>query len=138
MAHYALLDENNIVINVVSVGDETEGLEAEKRIEEITGLKCKRTSYNTFNGIHCNGGEPFRMNYATIGGTYDEERDIFLPPKPFPSWIINEDTLTWEAPIPQPTDKDYLKKVTNEIGETLTFTTLRWNEDDLNWEEFDI
>lgn len=138
MAHYALLDENNVVINVITTGDDAEGPDAEKMIEEITGLKCKQTSYNTSKGVHLKGGVPFRWNYAGIGGMYDEERDAFLPAKPFPSWVLNEDTLTWEAPIPQPTDKAYLKKVTNEIGETVTFTTLRWNEDNLNWEEFDI
>ena len=63
-----------------------------------------QTSYNTHGGVHANGGTPLRKNYAGIGFTYDRERDAFIPPKPFASWLLNEDTCLWEAPVPIPTD----------------------------------
>lgn len=107
MAHYAFLDENNIVINVIVGKDENEdGIDW----EEFYG--AKRTSYNTKGGIYYDSqtGEPhvdqskaFRKNYAGIGYTYDPARDAFIPPKPYPSWILNEDTCLWEAPVPYPT-----------------------------------
>ena len=63
-----------------------------------------QTSYNTRGGVHTNGGTPLRKNYAGIGYTYDPARDAFIPPKPFDSWILNEDTCLWDAPTPYPTD----------------------------------
>jgi len=68
------------------------------------GMACKRTSFNTMGGVHQLGGTPFRKNYAGIGFTYDAQRDAFIPPKPFASWTLNEDTCLWEAPVPMPTD----------------------------------
>lgn len=101
MAHYAFLDENNIVTEVIVGIDETElieGKDPETWYSEFRGQPCKRTSYN--NNI--------RYNYAGIGYTYDEERDAFIPPKPFESWLLNEETCRWEAPIPYPEDgNDY-------------------------------
>lgn len=77
-----------------------------------------QTSYNTLGGQHPEG-RPLRKNYAGIGYTYDKERDAFIPPKPFASWILNEDTCLWDAPIPMPQDgKRY-----------------RWDEASLNWVE---
>jgi hypothetical protein len=63
-----------------------------------------QTSYNTYGGQHTQGGTPLRKNYAGIGYSYDAQRDAFIPPSPFPSWVINEDTCLWEAPIAMPTD----------------------------------
>lgn len=63
-----------------------------------------QTSYNTHGGVHANGGTPLRKNFAGIGFTYDRERDAFIPPKPFDSWILNEETCLWDAPIPYPAD----------------------------------
>lgn len=81
-----------------------------------------QTSYNTFGGVHANGGTPLRKNYAGIGFTYDKERDAFIPPKPFPSWVLNEDTCLWDAPIPYPQDgKRY-----------------QWDEAALNWVEVEV
>lgn len=112
MAHYAFLDENNIVTEVIPGKDEWEvldGLTPEEWYGNFRGQRCVRTSYNG----------NIRKNYAGIGYTYDEERDAFIPPKPAMSWILNEDTCKWEAPIPYPQDgKDYL-----------------WNENHRNWEE---
>lgn len=61
-----------------------------------------QTSYNTFGGVHAFGGVPLRKNYAGIGYTYDRERDAFIPPKPFASWVLNEQTCLWEPPVPKP------------------------------------
>lgn len=63
-----------------------------------------QTSYNTRGGVHVNGGTPLRKNYAGIGYSYDKERDAFIPPQPFPSWTLNEDTCLWEAPTAKPND----------------------------------
>lgn len=97
MAHYAFLDENNIVTEVITGIDETElieGSEPETWYGNFRNQVCKRTSYNG----------NIRKNYAGIGYTYDETRDAFIPPKPYPSWVLNEDTCRWEAPIPYPND----------------------------------
>jgi len=97
MAHYAFLDDNNIVTGVITGIDETElieGLDTETWYGNFRGQTCKRTSYN--NNI--------RKNYAGIGYTYDAGRDAFIPPKPFQSWVLNEDTCLWNAPTPMPID----------------------------------
>jgi hypothetical protein len=107
MAHYAFLDENNIVTEVITGVDETElidGLDPETWYGNFRGQVCKRTSYNTHDGEHLYGGTPFRKNYAGVGDTYDTVRDAFLPPKPFDSWVLDEDTCQWNPPTPYPTD----------------------------------
>jgi hypothetical protein len=95
MAHYAFLDNNNIVTEVIVGIDETElieGLDPETWYGNFRGQVCKRTSYNG----------NIRKNYAGIGYTYNAELDAFVSPKPFDSWILNEDTATWEAPVSRP------------------------------------
>jgi len=105
MAHYAFLDKNNIVTEVIVGKNEGEdGIDWEKRYSEIRGQPCKRTSYNTKGGVHILGGTPFRKNYAGVGYTYNEIRDAFIAPKPFASWVFNEDSCLWEPPIPMPED----------------------------------
>jgi len=115
MAHYAYLDENNIVTGVIVGKNEGEdGI----NWEEYYG--AKQTSYNTIAGVHLNGGTPFRKNYAGIGYTYDESRDAFIEPKPYESWILNEDKCIWEATIQRP--------------ENIDGHIWIWNETILNWE----
>ncbi len=99
MAHFAQIDENNIVINVLVA-------EQEFINSGVVGDPSRwiQTSYNTYGGIHRLGGTPLRKNYAGIGCSYDTSRDAFISPKPFNSWVLNEDTCLWEAPIPMPTD----------------------------------
>ena len=105
MAHYAFLDENNIVTEVIVGKNEgDDGVDWEQWYGDFRGQVCKRTSYNTAGGIHNNGGTPFRKNYAGIGYTYDLQRDAFIPPKPYDSWILNSNTAQWEPPTPMPTD----------------------------------
>jgi len=105
MAHYAFLDENNVVTEVIPGKDENEGgIDWEQHYGEFRGQLCKRTSYNTIGGVHTAGGAPFRKNFAGIGFTYDSQRDAFIPPKPFLSWVLNEETCQWEAPVAMPTD----------------------------------
>jgi len=105
MAHYAFLDSNNIVTEVITGKNEGEdGVDWEQWYGEFRGQVCKRTSYNTTGGKHNDGGTPFRKNYAGIGYTYDEQRDAFLCPKPFPSWVLDKDTCLWGSPVPLPTD----------------------------------
>ena len=70
----------------------------------IFGHGWVQTSYNTHGGQHANGGTPLRKNYAGIGYTYDEQRDAFIPPKPYPSWMLNEDTCLWNCPVAMPTE----------------------------------
>jgi hypothetical protein len=105
MAHYAFLDENNIVTEVIVGKNEgEEGRDWEQWYGEFRGQTCKRTSYNTQAGVHLNGGTPFRKNYAGIGYTYRADIDAFVPPQPFASWVLNESTAQWDAPVPMPTD----------------------------------
>ena len=102
MSHFAKLDSNNVVIFVTVGRQEDDGLEAE--LCARTGDRYVQTSYNTSGGVHRLGGTPLRKNYAGIGYTYDETRDAFIPPKPYPSWLLDEDTCLWEAPVPMPAD----------------------------------
>jgi hypothetical protein len=110
MAHYAFLDDKNIVTEVITGIDETElieGLDTETWYGNFRGQVCKRTSYNG----------NYRKNYAGHGYTYDAERDAFIAPKPFDSWLLVEETCIWEAPVPYPTDG----------------FTYFWNEADTDW-----
>ena len=111
MAHYALLNSENVVLSVFVGRDENDLIEGVTDWEQYyapEGLTVRRTSYNTYAGEHTTGGTPFRGNYAGIGYVYDENLDAFLPPKPFNSWSVDEETYTWVAPIPYPGDgKDY-------------------------------
>ena len=103
MAHYAFLDENYIVTEVI-VGKDESNFDWERYYGDIRGQLCKRTSYNTIGGVHKNGGTPLRKNYAGLGFTYDPIRDAFIAPKPYPSWNLNEGSCIWEAPVPYPND----------------------------------
>jgi hypothetical protein len=117
MAHYAFIDSNNIVTEVIPGRDEGEdGVDWEQWYSEFRGQTCKRTSYNTVGNQHPEG-RPFRKNYAGIGYTYDDQRDAFIPPQPFPSWVLNEDTCVWGAPIAYPTDGQLYN----------------WDEETLSW-----
>ena len=119
MANYAFLNMQNIVTEVIVGKEETEGpINWEIHYSNIREQICKRTSYNTIGGVHKNGGTPFRKNYASIGYTYDETRDAFIPPKPYDSWILNEDSCLWEAPVEYPND-----------GNEYT-----WNEETQTWD----
>ena len=123
MAHYAFLNMQNIVTEVIVGKDETDGpTNWEMHYGNIREQVCKRTSYNTRGGVHANGGSPFRKNYAGIGYTYDFARDAFIPPKPFDSWILNETTCLWEAPVAMPT---------TELEDNQYYS---WNESIVNWE----
>ena len=102
MSHFAKLDENNIVTFVTVGRQEDDGLEAE--LTARTGDVYKQTSYNTYGNEHLTGGTPFRFNYAGLNFTYDPDRDAFIPPKPYESWLLNEDTCLWEAPVAYPED----------------------------------
>jgi len=95
MAHFAKLDENNVVIFVTVGRDE----DNEQELTERTGDVYKQTSYNTYGGVHQLGGTPFRKNYAGLGYTYDEQRDAFIPPKPEGNFILNEETCLWEEVV---------------------------------------
>ena len=121
MAHYAFLDENNIVTEVIT-GKEEGNFNWEQQYGSFRGQLCKRTSYNTQGGIHKLGGTPFRKNYAGIGYQYDQQRDAFIPPKPYQSWVLNEQTCQWQSPVAMPTA---------ELEENQYYS---WNESIINWE----
>lgn len=103
MAHFAQLDKNNKVIQVVVTSNAKTNEGLDWLLERFDGTWVQ-TSYNTRAGQHSLGGTPLRKNFAAIGYSYDPDRDAFIPPKPFQHWILNEDTCQWEAPIPSPTD----------------------------------
>ena len=124
MAHYAFLDANNTVTEVIVGKNENEdNIDWEVHYGNFRGQTCKRTSYNTQGGVHTLGGTPLRKNYAGIGYTYDSERDAFIPPKPFASWILNENSCLWDAPTPYPTD----------LGTEESPKRYVWNEETLDW-----
>ena len=107
MAHYAVLNEKNIVTQVFVGRDEDDlpdGIDDWETYYAPEGFTVKRTSYNTVGGQHLLGGEPFRMNYAGKGFSYDPDRDAFIPPKPFESWVLDETTCLWQAPVDMPDD----------------------------------
>jgi hypothetical protein len=127
MASFAKI-ENNIVITVVSVVNEvlkdSNGIEQEaigiqflKTLYNEPNAIWKQTSYNTHGNVHSLGGTPFRKNHAGIGMTYDAQRDAFIPQKPYNSWILNEDTCLWNAPVAKPNDNNIYS----------------WNEETQSW-----
>jgi hypothetical protein len=131
MASFAKIGLNGKVIEVQSVVNnvlhDSNGIEQETIgidfLTKLTGYPIwKQTSYNTHGGVHNNGGTPLRKNHAGIGYTYDEDRDAFIPPKPFNSWILNEDTCLWNAPVAMPT---------TELEDNQYYS---WNESIINWE----
>ncbi len=127
MASFAKLNSENIVEQVLSIHNNElldNGVESETK--GITFLKnlygqdtnWKQTSYNTYGGVHILGGTPFRKNHAGIGYTYDQQRDAFIPPKPYNSWILNETTCLWDALVARPNDEG----------------RYTWNESTLSWD----
>ena len=117
MAHYALLNYQNIVTKVCTGKNEEEtDANIELVYQNMFGQLCKRTSYNTRGGVHYDSetneasadqSKAFRKNYAGIGYTYDHSRDAFIPPKPFDSWTLNETSCLWEAPVAMPDDGEH-------------------------------
>jgi hypothetical protein len=135
MASFAKI-ENNLVITVESVVNDvlkdSNGIEQEqlgidflRTLYNEPNAIWKQTSYNTIGGVHNNGKTPFRKNHAGIGYTYDETRNAFIPPKPYNSWLLNEDTCLWEAPVAMP-------ELTQEQIDNKNY--YYWNEEILNWE----
>ena len=126
MAHYAFLNDNNIVTEVITGVDEDEkddlpeGFDSwEDWYADFRGQTCKRTSYNTAGNEHSGEGTAYRGNYAGIGYTFDPENDVFYAPKPYTKWVLNESSWTWEAPEDMPDDgKEYV-----------------WNDNKGEWEE---
>ena len=108
MAHFAKLDENNIVIKVDVIHNDVATSESAgvAFLNNLYGTSdtWKQTSYNTFGNQHTKGGTPFRKNFAGIGFTYDASNDAFIAPKPYNSWTLNNTTYLWEAPITKPDD----------------------------------
>ena len=104
MAHYAFLDENIVTEVIVGIDENEliENLDPETWYGNFRGQTCKRTSINTKGGVHILGKTPFRKNYAGIGYSYDHINDVFIAPKPYASWILNNATWTWDAPTPKP------------------------------------
>lgn len=123
MTTFAKIDQNNIVVDVIV---------AEQNIINSGALgdpsKWIQTSRNTREGVHLVvGGTPLRKNYAGIGYTYDAERDAFIPPKRYESWVLNEETCTWQSPIPEP--KPFIRNSLNVY--------YLWNEDTVSWDEYE-
>ena len=113
MAHFAKVLDGIVQKVIVAEQDYIDNL-----VDDSPG-KWIQTSYNTYGGVHSNGGTPLRKNYAGIGFSYDETRDAFIPPQPFPSWTLNDKTCLWDCPVDYPTDgKSY-----------------GWNEETKSWDE---
>lgn len=115
MAHFAELGENNIVLRVIVVDNKDTSDTSGNEVEEIGVEFCRNLLGGTWKQTSYNSS--FRKNYAGVGYTYDSSRDAFIPPRPYPSWTLNEDTCRWQAPTPMPSD-----------GQLYT-----WNEDTTSW-----
>tara|TARA_R110002051_G_scaffold40635_2_gene84512 strand:+ start:1192 stop:1572 length:381 start_codon:yes stop_codon:yes gene_type:complete len=120
MAHFAKLGKGNKILTVVAVHNNVATTE-QAGIDFLNNLYntrdvWKQTSYNTHGGVHLLGGTPFRKNYAIIGGKYNESKNAFISPQPFASWILNETTCNWEAPVVKPDDGQEYKW--NEVTTT--------------------
>ena len=132
MAHYAQIDSNNIVTQVIVVADadtaDAQGNHMESIgiafCQRLIGGNWKQTSYNTQGGTHTNGGTPFRGNYAGIGYTYDPTNDVFYPSQSYPSWTISAPTWTWTPPVPYPTD----------VGTKESPKRYNWDEETRTWD----
>ena len=120
MAHFANINENNEVVDVVVVSDEQENTGQEFLNDLGFPGTWIKTSYNTLGNKHSQGKTPLRKNYAVVGGLYDPIKDAFYVKQPHPSWLLNEETCLWQAPVPFPTDESKLWK---------------WDETSLNWIE---
>ena len=141
MASFAKIGLNNKVIEVQSVVNEvlhdSNGVEQEVNgidfLTKLTGWSIwVQTSYNTHSGVHDNGGTPFKKNHASIGYTYDEDRDAFIAPKPYASWILNETTCIWESPIGNiPTLNS--EQQNQNTAETHSWRYV-WNEKNQTWD----
>lgn len=133
MAHYAFLDDNNIVTHVIPGIDEWEQIEGQSPEDwygQFVGQRCKRTSYNTHGGVYWNPStgkqakdqsKAFRKNYAGVGFEFREDIDGFVPPQPFASWVLDEGSGLWVSPVPYPDDSEVYV----------------WDEDSLSWVEVD-
>jgi hypothetical protein len=115
MAHFAKVQDDIVTKVIVAEPDFFDTF-----VDDSAGAWIQ-TSYNTIGGTHRQGGTPLRKNYAGVGFTYDRVRDAFIPPQPFASWTLNEDTCLWEPPVAYPDD-----------GETY-----EWNEETTSWIEVD-
>jgi len=134
MAHFAKLGINSKVIGVEVVAD-ADCKNADNNEDEQVGIQFlenihgwplwKQTSYNTRANVHALGGTPFRKNYAGIGHTYDEDRDAFIPPKPYASWVIDETTCIYEAPVTYPSVTTY--------GDPEKTYEISWDETNTRW-----
>jgi hypothetical protein len=131
MASFAKIGLNGKVIEVQSVANkvlhDSNGIEQEAIgidfLTKLTGWAIwKQTSYNTHGGVHHNNGTPFRKNHASVNYIYDEDRNAFIPPKVYNSWVLNEQTCLWEAPVAKPT---------TELENNQYYS---WNESIINWE----
>jgi hypothetical protein len=118
MAHFAEIDENNLVLRVlVTDSNDPNGDEGHKWLVDNFGGIWIKTSYNTINGVHVLDGIPLRGNYAGPGMKYYQEEDAFMPPKPHDSWIIDTSTYKWKPPVEYPNDGENYK----------------WDEESVSW-----
>ena len=141
MAYFAQLNESNVVTRVIAVSDRDTQDESGNEVESIGIAFCvnllggtwKRTSYNTYGGVHFKGKIPFRKKYAGKGYTYDETRDAFIPPKLYASWTLDESTCSWEAPVSRPDDEyEVIDGLNTIIGR------YEWNESTTSWDKIEV
>lgn len=138
MAHFAELNENNIVLRAIVVHDnelldENNVPQEQKGIDfcvNLLGGKWLQTSVNTWGNTHFHGGTPFRKNYAGVGYKYDPDRDAFIEPQPYPSWTLDEETCHWKCPVEPP-----VNPYTPDQEEFWKQPGYRWNEEAQSWDE---
>jgi len=120
MAHFAEIDANNIVTRVIVVADRDSGGGQYPESESVGAAFCNRLLGGTWKQTSYNSN--FRKRYAGVGYSYDHERDAFIPPQPFESWVLNEDTCLWDSPVPYPNDDKLYE----------------WNENTHTWDSVEV
>jgi len=135
MAHFAKIGTGNKIVKVEVVSNdiattEQAGVDFLNNLYKTNDV-WKQTSYNTRGGVHKLGGTPFRKNYASIGFKYDQTRDAFIEPKPYSSWLLNETTCLWEAPVEKPLT--YINNLVDSDGNAFP-DYYEWNETNQTWD----
>jgi hypothetical protein len=128
MAHFAEIDDNNVVLRVIVVGND-DCKDSDGNESEAVGIAfCQSLFGSDTNWVQTSYNNNIRFRYAGIGFTYDQDSDVFIPPQPYSSWILNTDTWDWDAPVPIPDDAGL-----NE--DTNTLIAYFWNEETISWDK---
>lgn len=133
MAHFAQLDADNNILQVIVI-DNNDILDEDGNESEALGIAfCQNLLGSDTTWVQTSYNKNFRTHFASVNGTYDSTRDAFIPPKPFPSWLLDNDTLTWYPPVTRPLPTDDISHYYDESLETWVGVSWDWDEDNTKW-----